>query len=165
MFTRDKDLICALLLLLAAGGYYVAGLGINRSALADEVGATGLPIAYSVALAALAIALAVKALLSRRFARGTGRGADSELRGEGRKLARAAGMLAIGIGYVLVVDFVGYALSLVAVIALVAVYQGERMDRRLAGIAIGGGALFFVFFDLVLGIDMPAGLWPRLGLF
>ena len=36
------------------------------------------------------------------------------------------------------------------------------MDRRLAFVAIGGGALFFVFFDLVLGIDMPAGFWPRL---
>ena len=74
-------------------------------------------------------------------------------------------MLAIGIGYVIVVDFVGYTLSLVAVIALVAIYQGERMDRRLATIALGGGALFFVFFDLLLGIDMPAGFWPRLLLF
>ena len=165
MFTRAKDLICALLLLLAAGSYFVASLGINRSALADEVGATGVPTAYAVALAALAIALAVKALLSRRFATGAGRGADGDLRNEGRKLIRAVGMLAIGIGYVIVVDFVGYTLSLVAVIALVAVYQGERMDRRLAFIAIGGAALFFVFFDLVLGIDMPAGFWSQLALF
>ena len=165
MFTRAKDLICALLLLLAAGSYFVASLGINRSALADEVGATGVPTAYAVALAALAIALAVKALLSRRFATGAGRGADGGLRNEGRKLIRAVGMLAIGIGYLIVVDFVGYALTLVAVIALVAIYQGERMDRRLACIALGGGALFFVFFDLVLGIDMPAGFWPQLALF
>ena len=131
----------------------------------DEVGATGLPTVYAVSLAALAMALAVKALLSRRVASGVDRCADGDFRSEGGKLVRAAGMLAIGIGYVIVVDFVGYALTLVAVIALVAVYQGERMDRRLAGIAIGGGALFFAFFDLVLGIDMPTGLWSRLGLF
>ena len=165
MVTRAKDLICALLLLLAAGGYYVASLGINRSALADEVGATGLPTAYAIALAALAMALAVKALLSWRFAPGRGRGSDGDFRSEGKRLVRAVGMLAIGIGYVIVVDFVGYTLSLVAVIALVAIYQGERMDRRLATIALGGGALFFVFFDLLLGIDMPTGFWPRLLLF
>ena len=162
MFTRVRDLICALLLLLAAGSYYVASLGINRSALADEVGATGLPTAYAAALAALAIALAVKALLSWQFAGGAGRGSDGDLRSVGRKLIRAAGMLAIGIGYLIVVDFAGYTLSVISVIALVAIYQGERMDRRLAFVAIGGGALFFVFFDLVLGIDMPAGFWPQL---
>ena len=156
------DLLGALFLLLVAGGYYAASLGINESALADEVGAAGLPIVYATALAALAIALAVKALLSVRIARRTAAGPAADLRGEGKKLLRASGMLAVGIGYVAIVDIVGYALSLVAVIALVAAYQGERMDWRLAGIAAGGGALFFAFFDLVLGIDMPAGVWPRL---
>lgn len=155
-----KDLIGALFLLLVAAGYYAAAGGINQSALADEVGAAGLPIVYAVALAALAVALAGKALLSLRFVRRAGAGND--LGGEGRKLVRAAGMLAIGIGYVAVVELAGYPLTLVAVIALVAIYQGERADRRLAGIAVGGGALFFVFFDLVLGVDMPAGFWTRL---
>lgn len=159
---RNKDLICALLLLLAAGGYYTASLGISRSALADEVGATGLPTVYAIALAGLAIALFLKSLLAWRLAGGARRGSDTDLRGEGVKLLRAAGMLAIGIGYVAVVNFTGYALTLVAVIVLVAVYQGERMDWRLAGIAVGGGALFFGFFYLVLGIDMPAGFWPAL---
>ena len=155
-----KDLIGALFLLLVAAGYYAAAGGINQSALADEVGASGLPIVYAIALAALAIALAVKALLSLRPVRRAGAG--NNLGGEGKKLIRAAGMLAIGIGYVAVVELSGYTLTLVAVIALVAIYQGERADRRLAGIAVGGGVLFFVFFDLVLGIDMPAGFWPRL---
>ena len=162
MFRRTKDLICALLLLLAAGGYHAASLGINRSALADEVGAAGLPTVYSVALAVLAVALAAKALLSGRIDSRAVQGVDGDSGKVGRKLVRAAGMLAIGVGYLLVVDFAGYALSLVAVIFLVAIYQGERMGRGLAGIAIGGGALFFVFFVLVLGIDMPAGIWSGL---
>lgn len=161
MFSRiPKDLICALLLLMAAGGYYAASLGIGRSALADEVGATGLPNVYTAALAALAIALAIKSFLGRRFEDGAGRGSSNDLRGEGAKLLRAAGMLAIGVGYVATVNFTGYALTLVAVIASVAVYQGERMNWRLAGIAVGGGVLFYGFFSLVLGIDMPAGFWP-----
>ncbi len=163
MFSRTpRDLICALLLLLAAVGYYLASLGISRSALADEVGATGLPNVYAAALAALAIALVIKSFLSRRFAHGAGRASENDIRGVGVKLLRASGMLAIGVGYVAVVNFTGYALTLVAVIALVAVYQGERMGWRLAGIAVGGGVLFFCFFNLVLGIDMPAGFWPAL---
>ncbi|MDE0003548.1 MAG: tripartite tricarboxylate transporter TctB family protein [Rhodospirillaceae bacterium] len=155
-----KDLICALLLMMAAGGYYAASLGISRSALADEVGATGLPSVYAAALAALAMALAIKSFLGRRFADGAGRGSGKDLRGEGVKLLRAAGMLAIGVGYIAAVNFTGYALTLVAVIALVAVYQGERMTWRLAGIAAGGGVLFYGFFSLALGIDMPSGFWP-----
>ena len=71
-------------------------------------------------------------------------------------------MLAIGAGYLAIVSTAGYPLSLLAVIVLVALYQGERMGLRLAGIAIGGAALFFVFFDLLLGIDMPAGIWRGL---
>ena len=157
-----RDLLGALILLLVAGGYYAASHGINRSALSDEVGAAGLPVVYAGALTALALALAIKALVSRRLAGRSGADAGDDLRGEGRKLLRAAGMLAIGVGYIVVVDIAGYLLSVMAVIALVAVYQGERMDRRLAALAIGGGALFFVFFILVLGIDMPAGIWPAL---
>ena len=71
-------------------------------------------------------------------------------------------MLAIGVAYLAVVAVAGYLLTLVAIIALVALYQGERMGWRLAGIAAGGGVLFFVFFDRLLGVDMPAGLWPML---
>lgn len=157
-----RDLLGALILLLVAGGYHAASLGINRSALSDEVGAAGLPVVYAGALTALALALAIKALVSRRLAGRSGADAGDDLRGEGRKLLRAAGMLAIGVGYIAIVDIAGYLLSVMAVIALVAVYQGERMGRRLAGLAIGGGAMFFVFFILVLGIDMPTGIWPAL---
>lgn len=157
-----RDLLGALILLLVAGGYHAASLGINRSALSDEVGAAALPVVYAGALTALALALAIKALVSRRLAGRSGADAGDDLRGEGRKLLRAAGMLAIGVGYIAIVDIAGYLLSVMAVIALVAVYQGERMGRRLAGLAIGGGAMFFVFFILVLGIDMPTGIWPAL---
>ena len=113
-----KDLLTALILLLVAGGYYAGSRGINQSALADEVGAAGLPIAYASALAALALALIVKTFVTWRFvgltgvragsragvryegraevrAEGrSGAGVGNEFRGEGARLLRAAGMLA-----------------------------------------------------------------------
>ena len=86
----------------------------------------------------------------------------NDLEGEGRKLLRAAVMLGIGIAYVAAVRFSGYLISLAAVIALVALYQGERVGWRLARIALGGGVAFWIFSDRVLGIDMPPGFWPAL---
>ena len=157
---RTGDLIAAAVLLIVAAGYFVASGEINRSALADEVGAAGVPVVYAATLAGLAVALAIKALIAAKFGGGTSRDGDSA--GVRRRLLRAAGMLAIGIAYLAVVAVAGYLLTLVAVIALVALYQGERMGWRLAGIAVGGGVLFFVFFDRLLGVDMPTGLWPML---
>ena len=172
-----KDLIGALILLLIGAGYYylasdillLIGAGyyylasdINPSALDDEIGAAGLPKVYATLLAALALALAAKALIVWRFMRTDGKHPINDLEGEGRKLLRAAGMLGIGIAYVAVVTFSGYLISLAAVIALVALYQGERAGWRLARIAAGGGVAFWIFFDRVLGIDMPPGFWPAL---
>ena len=157
---RTGDLIAAAVLLIVAAGYFVASGEINRSALADEVGAAGVPVVYAATLAGLAVALTIKALIAAKFGGGTSRDGDSA--GVRRRLVRAAGMLAIGVAYLAVVAVAGYLLTLVAIIALVALYQGERMGWRLAGIAAGGGVLFFVFFDRLLGVDMPAGLWPML---
>ena len=157
---RTGDLIAAAVLLIVAAGYFVASGEINRSALADEVGAAGVPVVYAATLAGLAVALAIKALIAARF--GAGTSGDGNFARVRRRLVRAAGMLAIGVAYLAVVAVAGYLLTLVAVVAVVALYQGERLGWRLAGIAAGGGVLFFVFFDRLLGVDMPAGLWLTL---
>ena len=157
-----KDLIASLLLLLVAILYFALSLDINQSALADEVGAAGLPFVFTCALAFLAFALLGKAAVKWAFARRLEVSSSAELGGEVKKLAKAAGMLVIGVGYLSIVSVIGYLLSLTAIIALVAWYQGERVGPRLATIAIAGGVMFFAFFDLVLGVDMPTGFWPSL---
>ena len=90
-----KDLIGALILLLIGVGYYYLASDINPSALDDEIGAAGLPKVYATLLAALALALAAKALIVWRFMRTDGEHPINDLEGEGRKLLRAAGMLGI----------------------------------------------------------------------
>ena len=155
-----KDLIGALILLLIALGYYYLASDISQSALADEIGAAGLPLVYATLLAAIALTLAAKTIIGWRFMRVNGEHPINDLQGANRKLLRAAGMLAIGMVYVAVVTVIGYLISLAAVIALVAHYQGEQIDWRLARIAICGAVAFWIFFDLLLGIDMPSGFWP-----
>jgi len=157
-----KDLIGALILLLIALGYYYLTSDISQSALADEIGAAGLPVVYATLLAATALTLAAKKIIGWRFMRVNGEHPINDLQGTSGKLLRATGMLAIGIAYVAAVTFIGYLISLAAMIALVAHYQGEQINWRLARMAIGGAVAFWIFFDLLLGIDMPSGFWPRL---
>jgi len=157
-----KDLISGTIVLLIALLYYYLAIGISESVLADQVGAAGLPVVYATLLGGIGIVLGAKALIVWRFTPRDGRHPIHGPRGTGRTLLRASGMLAIGVAYVSAVTVAGYLLSLIAVIGLVALYQGERLDWRLGGIAVGGGVAFWIFFDRVLGIDMPPGFWPTL---
>jgi len=157
-----KDLIGALILLLIAAGYYTLAGDINRSALDDEIGARGLPAVYATLLAAIALTLAAKALILSRFKRTGGEHPINALEGDGRKLLRSAGMLGIGIAYVVAVRYSGYLIALAMLIALAALYQGERAGWRLVRIAAGGGVAFWVLFDRVLGVDTPPGFWAAL---
>jgi putative tricarboxylic transport membrane protein len=153
-----RDLACSAALLWVAASYYLAATDISRSALGDELGARGLPTAYAALLAALAVLLLAKAslgLLRRR----TARAADAPEHGQprvGRTLRRAAGVLGIGVAYVLAVPFIGYPIAIAAVISAMAVYQGERRTVRIALVAILGAVGFWTFFELLLGIPMPA---------
>ena len=157
-----KDLIGALVLLLIALAYYLLASDINPSALADEVGAAGLPVVYAALLASIALALAARALIASRFLPRGSRTARDDFSADRQKLLRAGGMLAVGIVYIATVTFIGYLVALAAVIALIAMYQGERAGRRLAAISIGGGITFWMLFDRLLGIEMPSGFWPAL---
>ena len=149
-----RDLVCSIALLIVAAGYYYLASGIGSSALADEVGAAGLPIAYAFALGAIGLIMAlqavVKGLLNRAEA-----GERIDL---GFTLRRAGGVLGIGIGYLLIVTIVGYMIALVVVLATMLIYFGERPSGRIALAAIGGASLFWVLFDRLLGIPMP-GIW------
>lgn len=158
-----KELLTSLLLLGVAITYFYLALQINQSALADDFGAAGLPLIYSYLLGSVAIALIAKQALaklwsSRRAARAT---SDANL--VGRAVLRSSGMLAIGVAYLLVVPFIGYLLSIICTIGSTAWYQGERLGLRLALISIAGGLVFFLFFVVVLGIDMPPGILARRG--
>jgi putative tricarboxylic transport membrane protein len=157
-----RELLTALLLLSIAAAYYVAASAMDASALADEVGPAGLPIAYAFVLGGIAILLAARTLFARYVVGSLGPATPGAARADGRILLRAAGMLAIGVLYLLCVNLLGYPVTLAAVIFMVAIYQGERTDLRTVLIAAGGACVFWTFFVGLLGIDMPSGFWPRL---
>ena len=157
-----RDFTCAAVLFVIAAVYYVLASGIGRSALSDEVGPAGLPLVYATILGGLAILLALKTGLRYVIARQRQASAASEKPRAGYVLARAAGTLAIGAGYVLLVNVLGYWLSLALLLPAMAAYQGEPIGRRLALISIAGATVFWVLFVWLLGIPMPQ---PWLGPF
>jgi len=149
-----RDLVCSVVLLVAAAGYYYLASGIASSALADEVGAAGLPTIYAFALGSIGLIMALQAVVKGLLNRvEVGEAVDL-----GLMLRRAGGVLGIGIGYLLIVSVVGYMIALVIVLAAMLIYFGERASGRIALAAIVGAGLFWVLFDRLLGIPMP-GIW------
>lgn len=153
-----RDLTCSAVLLIISASYYSLASGIGRSALADEVGPAGLPILYATLLATLALALAAKALLRPLLLRAAADTAEKGAPSLGFILRRAAGVFAIGVGYLLIVPLAGYFVTLILVIAAMALFYGERASARLAATAVAGAAVFWALFVWLLGIPMPS-LW------
>ena len=138
-------------LALGALYYWLAG-SIAVSSLADAIGPQGLPRIYALALIGLSLVLIVSGARPPATSRSPKPGARSHL-------SRAAGMLLIGIAYVLVVPYVGYMLSIAAVILATIYYQGGGLTRHAAVVAICGGVFFWLLFVLGMGISQPPGLW------
>lgn len=155
-----RDLTCAAVLFTLAAVYYLFASGIGRSALSDEVGPAGLPLVYATILGGLAILLALKTALRFALARGRLVSDDEQKPRAAFVLGRAAGTLAIGAGYVLLVNILGYWLSLALLLPAMATYQGEQFSRRLLLISVAGATVFWALFVWLLGIPMPS---PWLG--
>jgi hypothetical protein len=84
---------------------------------------------------------------------------DSRFTIDDSRLPRVAGLLLIGVLYVVLVPWLGYVVSIAALIAATTYYQGGRLNRQVALIAVGGATFLWLLFVQVLGIAQPAGAW------
>jgi len=71
-------------------------------------------------------------------------------------------VIVIGAVYIVTVPWLGYLVSLAALIAATTYYQGGGMNRRVAIVSVSGALLFWLLFVAILGIQHPAGFWPDL---
>jgi hypothetical protein len=159
--------------LALAVGYYLLTLQIPESQLADAVGPQGLPRTYAFVLGGLSLILIARSL--RPSSLGLPRGGHSEPGArrteptEGptppsasSQVLRALGVIVIGVVYILVVPWLGYIVSLAALIAFTTYYQGGGMNLRVAIVSVSGALLFWILFVAILGIQHPPGFWPPL---
>lgn len=147
-----RDVACGFAALALAIVYYVAAAAVPTSLLADEVGADGVPKALAMALGALGVLAAARAV-ARRYS-----DAAPAVVAGGRAHWRALGLLALGIGYVVVTPYAGYMLATSAFLFAVAVYAGRAPSLRVAGISVGGGIVLWLMFAKLLGVALPAGM-------
>ena len=149
-----------------AVGYYVVADAIPTSLLSDAVGPGGLPKICAILLGGLALVLMVQSVLRRRrsvagAASGVG-GGNGDINPQRTQLYRAAGMLGIGILYLFIVPYAGYILSIALLIAGTTYYQGGRLTRGTALVAVCGASFYWLLFVIILRIPQPPGLWPSL---
>jgi hypothetical protein len=164
----NKDLAFGSATLAISAGYYWMASTIPESQLADAIGPQGLPKSYAMLLAVLSLVLIVRSL-----ARGRGEvrlTASAEATAvkkpdatvSRRVLWRVTGMLAIGVGYILLVPWLGYIPSLAGLIFATTYYQGGSVNRQVAVVALSGALFFWLLFVLLMGIPQPPGFWPSL---
>lgn len=169
-----RDVWIGLVLFAFSILYWLEADTIRISPLDGPVNASGMPKMLAYALGGLALVLVVRSLslhlMARSIARTAGPAVPTqsddvrEDNGHGPmwRHMRAIGMIAIGIGYLLVVPYLGYALSIMGLVTGVALYNGARLDMKTAAVAVGGGIFFYLLFVLFLDIPLPPGVWPSL---
>jgi putative tricarboxylic transport membrane protein len=163
MLTRDFVGGVATIVIGAVYLYFAYQLRV--SALDDSMGPGGLPRIYGWLLVGLGSILVIQALVARSLAAPAGaEPVKGEWDGQGRKVAYAAGLLVIAMGYIFIVESVGYLLSVGLLIVTTAFYLGAGFSGRLVAIGIGGAVFLYAMFVSLLGVRMPAGMLAPLGL-
>ena len=71
-------------------------------------------------------------------------------------------MLAIGIVYILAAPWLGYPLSIAALILATTYYRGGAINRQVVVVALSGGVLFWLLFVVLMRVPQPLGWWPPL---
>ena len=157
----NRDLVFGLATLAIAIVYYALTSTIPQSDLSDPIGPQGLPRMYSFALAALSILLIVRSL--RTPANPAPRTIEPRTsEPSNHRSFRVAGMLLLGIAYIVVLPYLGYLVSVALLIAVTTYLQGGALTGRTVLVACSGAVLFWAVFIWLLRIQYPAGLWPSL---
>ncbi len=160
---RNRDLVFGSATLALAAIYYALTVTIPQSDLADPIGPQGLPKTYAVVLAVLSIVLIARSIRRRANlepANPEPTNPEPPIPAPRSPIPRVIGMLLIGVAYIVVLPWLGYLLSVAALIAATTYFQGGSINRRSILVAISGALCFWVLFIWLLRIQYPAGLWP-----
>jgi len=136
-------------------------LTIPRSQLSDIVGASSYPRLLAIILAILSVILILTGAFSKapvRSAAEQAAKADEDRHG----FLRAAGTVAIGAGYLIVVTFTGYAIGVMLLMIAMLLYNHERFSPKIAITAVAAGIFFWLIFRILFDIPVPAGIWPQI---
>lgn len=164
----SRDFVGGLAAVVIGSVYLYFAYQLRMSALDDSLGPAGMPRIYGWLLVGLGLVLTAHAIVSFAVKPAAAAGGPEPERGEwvgqGRRIAWAAGLLAIAAAYLLVVEAFGYLVSIALLILGAASFLGASFGARLVAIACLGAAALWALFVLILGVSMPSGLLGNIGL-
>ena len=155
-----RDAVTGIVLMALAVLYYMMADALPKSLLSDNVGADGFPKLLAGSLFLLASILLLMGLCKRRAANPTEE--QGKRAHEKQAALKAAGMLILGVLYLLFVSVIGYPLAVGFLIAGVLLYYKEPLSLKMVITAGIGGILFWVVFVFALEIPLPMGIWAKL---
>jgi putative tricarboxylic transport membrane protein len=163
----SRDMVAGAVLLAASLGYYLMATGIPVTLIDTTVNSSALPKMLGIAGAGLSLVLIVQALLRQRRASAAPAPSGAGTSQGWLQHKRALGILIIVVAYALLLNVLGYLLSVALLLGATAYYQARfyrnvRSMPVMIGLALGGALLFWAIFDQLLGIPMPAGFWRHL---
>ncbi len=154
----DRDVTAGLLLIALGAIYFYMADNLPRSLLSDRVGAEGFPKLLAVTLMVFSAVLILQSIIRQKASPVR----QEETGNERYRFLKAAGMLSIGIVYLVIVSFTGYMFSIALLLMAALRYQGEPFSRKVLLTAVLGGIFFWAFFVFALKTPMPAGIWSVL---
>jgi putative tricarboxylic transport membrane protein len=155
--TRDSAVAVGLIVL--AGLYWLGADQIRVSRLEGLVGAQAVPKGLAISLAILSALMLAQDLWRARRAGGAAGREEGEVSGLQAHL-RAAGMLLIGVGYLVLVGTIGYVPAVALLVVATALYLVQSWSTRLVALALSLALLYYLLFVRLLGIPLPPGIWP-----
>lgn len=171
-FRIPRDVWIGLAALALGVWYWRAAGDIPISPLDGVVNAAALPRMLASAMVIFSILLILRALLVEAMFLRAARKATAPVpperpEEEGMTFTRqqhlkAAGVIVIGIVYLLILPWLGYVLSATLLVAGTAVYIGARAGLYTLGVAAAVAVVYYLLFVQLLSIPLPAGLWPSL---
>ena len=158
-----KDMACGLAAMVVAAVYLFASSGLRTSLLGDSVGSAGFPKILGWTLAGVGLTLVLQSLWGRRRGRATTgpQGwipSEAFAEGAGRAALRAAGVVAIIIGYLVLLEPLGYIMAVGLMVGAMALYLGTPPTWRVPVTAALGGVALWLLFVVLLDIPLPAGV-------
>jgi putative tricarboxylic transport membrane protein len=154
-----KDILVGVALIILAVIYWLGADALPKSILGGGIGADALPKLLGIALGILSLALVLQTIFAGRA------GSDGAVKDQPfdyRTHLRALGLLCIGIGYVVLVETIGYIPAIAYLLGAVALYVGGASRRMVVAFAVIGALFFWTLFVGILDIRQPKGFWPEL---
>jgi hypothetical protein len=160
-----SDVIIGIALVALFGGYFAMAEALPTSLMDTSVTSADTPKLIAVAGVGLSILLILQAAFTWYLGKAPSSGEDAPDDGTipGHH-GRAFAMLAFGAGFVLLLPYLGYAVSLALLFATVAAFRAGAMSWKIAAFAVITAIAFQLIFGELLNVRVPAGiLAPLLG--